>query len=726
MICKVVSLRIRLLEDLHSGSGLGSGSIDSTQARDRDGRPVLWWSHLKGVLRAVAEDLQARGSQGIDPIALFGWDSRTGTGPKTGRISVGSAYVDEDASLPRARWSLVWSSTARELNSRMPLEDTKRSDEYISVGCEFVARCELPDSDVAALRAVAEATSRLGAKRSRGALVSIAVDEHDYAGTIVPSDSPTSTLRLRLRARDPLCFPTTPAAGNIVDSQHFIPGSALLGAIVNAIMPAQAPEADPLVQGLLDARVIHVGNGYPLPLDFPADALSDLELMPAPLSHRQSKHSARDSAVPDWALPTSGSARYLDDGQDQLLRTGIDVSDGKRLADDAYVLRPSRKEAWRLYRSPLMQRMRIGAPDIGWQETKADAADLRNRQDLFTTEEIPERTEFVADIVFEDRTLASSFAQQLSARAGDLRLGRGGRLVEIVSAAWVDRKAHAPADSATDSLRMVLESDLILRGPRLGFVTQLDRPALARLLADAGLDVSMLDELTVDAVADTTAIGGFNASSGLPRAAQAGLRRGSAALVRGSAMKLESLRAALASRLAWGERTHEGFGRLRTFSDDWGGTLPQDVDGAARSSARQPRDDEAIADQARQMIESQQASVARLFSKLGKSNIYDFVSLAKSAPENFEIRFRAAWEHYAKRKDLGVAAEVALAELKSGAAPADKVAQATRRLYYAARWAIALGKYGRADNGESDGSNAAESAAATIETETDPEERSHG
>ena len=154
--------------------------------------------------------------------------------------------------------------------------------------------------------------------------------------------------------------------------------------------------------------------------------------------------------------------------------------------------------------------------------------------------------------------------------------------------------------------------------------------------------------------------------------------------------------------------------------------MPQDVDGAAHSSARQPHDDEAIADQARQMIEGQLTSVAVLFSKLGKSNIYDFVSLAKSAPENFKIRFTAAWEHYAKRKDLSVKAEVALAELNSGAAPADKVAQAKLLLYYASRWAIALGKYRRADHGDSDGTDAAETTAGTFETETDPEERLHG
>lgn len=703
MSTRVVNLRILLLEDLHTGSGLGQGSVDAGQARDRYGRPVIWWSHLKGVLRAAAEDLRSRGVSGIDPVGLFGWDSRVGTGPETGRVTVGSAYLDEQASLPRERWFLNWSSTAREVNSRMPLEDTKHTDEYIAAGCEFQARCELPASDLAAFQAVAAGTTRLGAKRSRGALVCIDLHEQESSTHALPVGEATRVLRMRLRARDPLCFPTTPSASNIVDSQPYMPGSALLGALVNAIKPTAMPESDPLLVGLLDSRAILVGNGYPLPADWSPARLSTLELLPAPISHRLTKRSAKSSLVPDWAPPVNGASKYLDTDQDQLGRDYVDPSGGKRLPDDAYILRYSRKEAWRLFRTPLMQRMRIGAPDVGWDEDTIDEEDLRNLQDLFTSEEIPEDTEFVADVLFEDKETADKFATRLSHRSGDLKLGRGGRPVEIVSAAWVGRNALAEFDCNASSLRIVLESDLILRGPRLGFVTQLDRAGLQQMLEDAGKPSELLKTLTVDARIDTTAIGGFNASSGLPRAVQLALRRGSSVLLKGEVANLQSLHAVMGSKPAWGERTHEGHGRLRIYSGDWAGQPTQNEAVGSRSVARKAHRDESIAAEMAQTVAQSGWSIADLFKKLSRSNVYDFATLAKSKNADFEKRFIQAWTHYADRKDFHVPGAAALNDMRwPKADDASLQSEARLRLYYAARWAIALGRDTGADAADSD------------------------
>lgn len=727
MTCVRVQLRIRLLEDMHTGSGLGRGSVDAAQARDRDGRPVIWWSHLKGVLRATAEALCERGDQAVDPAALFGWDSRSAGDLKSGVATVSSAYLDEQNSPTRERWFLRWSSTARAINSRQPLEDSKRTDEYIAAGCEFVSNCEVPEEYVATFAKVAEATARLGAKRSRGALVRIDCQRSDSAGRVIDQGSKTSCcLRLLLRARDPLAFPTTPVASNIVDSQHFIPGSALLGAVVKDILqPNEDPAKDPLVTKLLDDRTIHIGNGYPLPPHWPSDHLSTLELLPAPLSYRLPKGSAKTASVPAWAMPAASEIKYLDAKQDQLpLQQSAESSQSKRLADDAYVLRCGRQDAWRLYRAPLMQRMRIGAPDVGWQQSRSDRADLRNRQDLFTSEEIPERTEFVADIVFEDTADARTLAERLSERMGDLKLGRGGRPVEVVRAIWIDRAAHVCADDVNevvkDSLRIVLESDLILRGPNLGFVTQFDRPVLAALLQDAGLDADFVQSLSIESIADTTHISGFNASSGLPRAVQLGMRRGSTMRVTGSTEHLQQLHTALAGQKAWGERTHEGFGRLRSYGQDWTGAAAKETS-AVRARGRQPHAEEAFAAETYKLLTSRNALprwrfLVDLFAKLPKTAVYDFATLAKSNNKAFEKRFPAALLHYEKRT-VSTESKDALAALEWVEEHAEdatvKRAAVKSRLYYLARWAIALGKYRRAD-ADDDDVQAADDAKARV------------
>jgi CRISPR/Cas system CMR subunit Cmr4 (Cas7 group RAMP superfamily) len=48
---------VELQEDLHAGSGVGwLGLVDDRHARDASGRPVVWWSTFRGVLREAGED----------------------------------------------------------------------------------------------------------------------------------------------------------------------------------------------------------------------------------------------------------------------------------------------------------------------------------------------------------------------------------------------------------------------------------------------------------------------------------------------------------------------------------------------------------------------------------------------------------------------------------------------------------------------------------------------
>ncbi len=51
-------LTAELLSDTHPGSGSGGDGVDSLIARDRYGRPVIWASHVEGVLRDAARRLK--------------------------------------------------------------------------------------------------------------------------------------------------------------------------------------------------------------------------------------------------------------------------------------------------------------------------------------------------------------------------------------------------------------------------------------------------------------------------------------------------------------------------------------------------------------------------------------------------------------------------------------------------------------------------------------------
>ncbi|MGH7269526.1 MAG: RAMP superfamily CRISPR-associated protein, partial [Polyangiaceae bacterium] len=52
------TLSAELLSDAHLGSGSGGGGIDALVARDRHDRPVIWASHVEGVLRDAARRLR--------------------------------------------------------------------------------------------------------------------------------------------------------------------------------------------------------------------------------------------------------------------------------------------------------------------------------------------------------------------------------------------------------------------------------------------------------------------------------------------------------------------------------------------------------------------------------------------------------------------------------------------------------------------------------------------
>ena len=122
------TLTAEFLSDAHLGSGSGGGGIDALVARDRHDRPVIWASHLEGVLRDAARRL--RGDE--EASAFFGR-----AGGQQQRAVFTSLYAQDSPE------SHIWRSTARvAFDNRAPKDDTLRVIEYVPKGTKLVGEVE--------------------------------------------------------------------------------------------------------------------------------------------------------------------------------------------------------------------------------------------------------------------------------------------------------------------------------------------------------------------------------------------------------------------------------------------------------------------------------------------------------------------------------------------------------------------------------------------------------
>ncbi|MFT4099647.1 MAG: hypothetical protein QM674_01160 [Burkholderiaceae bacterium] len=505
------TLTAEFLSDAHLGSGSGGGGIDALIARDRHDRPVIWASHVEGVLRDAARRLRGDDEAG----KFFGR-----AGGEQQRAVFTSLYAKDSPE------SHIWRSTAREaFNNRAPKDDTLRVIEYVPKGSKLVGEVELPASQLETLKRLVQEVDALGGGRATGAgRVKFTLSE--VASTSWKSGTPTGRLVLLLKNRDPLCITATATPDNLIPSLAFAPGRTLLGAVAAWLIA----EGDRDTASLLTSGKVSVSDALPLP--HAPSKLDGVEVLPAPLSLQSEKPKGVAGEVPWWAQPISLTKRLDAWGEKEKL---------KRPEDDLFVFRESANAAWTTYRPARRVRLRNGRPD------PKQAA-----PSLFAIEQIVEETHFLAELRGwpEDlKTLAEKLGAVLEGRRW-LRVGRAGAPVEVAQLAWPD--AVTPAKT-NDKALLTLTSDLLVRDEHLRWRTALDAAALEDLLGeDVQLGKSMQDSVMVH---------GFNGTSRLWRMPAAAIRRGSVFEISGAGVAKLADRAAKNERL--GERTHEGFGRFR-------------------------------------------------------------------------------------------------------------------------------------------------------------------
>jgi hypothetical protein len=578
--CKITA---ELLADAHFGSGSGGSGIDALVARDRHNRPVIWASHVEGVLRDAARRLQ--GDQAA--AGFFGQ-----AGGQRQRAIFTSLYT---ADTPESH---IWRSAARQsFDNRAPKDDSLRAMEFVPKGTRFEGQVELPERDLSFLERLVKEVDALGSGRASGAgrlklsLENLPLPERTVA-------APTEHLRLLLRNIDPLCITATATPDNLIPSLAFVPGRALLGALASWLIE----DGKATIASLLTAGHISVSDALPVPQA--PENIASVEVLPVPLSLQSEKPKGSAGPVPWWAQPKAAVKR---------IDAWTTIEKLKRPEDDLFVYREHARADWIAFRPVLRVRLRNGRPDPRQPEPS-----------LFAVEEIAEDTYFVAELRGDLEgmsQLAQGLEPVLEGRRW-LRVGRSGAPVEVVDIAWmVDTpQARSMSDPAISekTFRLTLTSDLLVRDEFLRWRTSLDEEALQELLGTNNIHLKR-------SIQDWVMVHGFNGTSRLWRMPAAAIRRGSVFEVSGQGV------AALASRVVqgrWlGERTHEGFGRFRLDE-----ALPGVTNGmVANSKADSTEDviDEAIAAKTHNWFEDHKELARPASSTVRKPSLsqwYDLVT----------------------------------------------------------------------------------------------------
>jgi hypothetical protein len=209
-----VKVLAELLEDAHPGSGSGGGGVDALVSRDRRGQPVIWASHLEGVLRDAARRLRG------EEIAA---DFFGRAGGQQQRATFTSLYIPSTDSDPVSR---IWRSSARTaFDNRAPRNDTLRVMEYVAKDTRFEGQVQLLAGDLRLLRRLFQEVDALGRGRASGAgQVRFSLAEPTTSTRRIGNAS--SRLVFLMRNLDPLCITATATPDNLIPSLAFVPGRA--------------------------------------------------------------------------------------------------------------------------------------------------------------------------------------------------------------------------------------------------------------------------------------------------------------------------------------------------------------------------------------------------------------------------------------------------------------------------------------------------------------------
>jgi CRISPR/Cas system CSM-associated protein Csm3 (group 7 of RAMP superfamily) len=263
---KTVIIKFELLSWWHTGSGMGrGGDADSIVIRDPDGLPYLPGKTIKGLLRdavQLAADFN-HFEAGGQMETLFGPSPRSeneeasspetsGNHPPPGELHFESAYISKElaqwicASGEHRRAALYETIASTALESGVAKEKTLRVTE-VSPPMILKAIITGPDRDdwVKLLKHCAPLIHAIGAHRHRGlGRCQVSIEDSGAKAADTQKEEKTETITsallapsdnsvlLEITLLNDVIFSETGATLGGHDSLDYIPGSALLGAVV--------------------------------------------------------------------------------------------------------------------------------------------------------------------------------------------------------------------------------------------------------------------------------------------------------------------------------------------------------------------------------------------------------------------------------------------------------------------------------------------------------------
>ncbi|WP_028302062.1 RAMP superfamily CRISPR-associated protein [Oceanospirillum beijerinckii] len=571
-------LAITLLDDMHTGSGLGNHHVDSFQAKDKDNYPVISRQHLKGLLKVAADEwLKLKQAHPDQPdyslekeqIAHLLDDKE---GEKVGvQLTLNSAFFCREQAQTDSPF-IIWSSSARGKSAkdekadpfnRAPADDTLRSVEYVRAGSQFktsvtlFAPTDQAESYQALLTRLLSRIDRVGAKRNRGA-GGIQMDISAPTTTSLSASSQASTnnhspLTLHITNLDPLRLPATQSPGNVIPTATHISGSQLRGALANLARLAGLTAEDGLFSALVTTdhtKAYTISQAYPSP--------EGTRAIPWPHSLQQSKSQAQTEApkgLPWWFNSTDKKV------QDTLNSKVEDGEKFKRNKSASYLYQSNGH--WYHYEQSKSIQMR--------NKVRTDFLSKEDDSALFSEEVLPEGSHFSAEIRFQTQAQKAELLKLLSWAKENripLALGRGKApcLVTDITSQTLTTTTVSPAETFT----LVLASDWLVYNPD----TLQPYESLSGQTLNHALQLNLTDEQCQqidahsDTISETSLLSGFNFASNLPRRPLEIIAAGSVIKISADLDNdlLEKITSRLNQNQPAGEQTCQGLGQYWCYT----------------------------------------------------------------------------------------------------------------------------------------------------------------
>lgn len=556
-----IQCRLRMLEDFHIGTGVGSiGLYDEGQYKDK-GLASVPLSTFKGILRESGRQIRryhkAFGDGLAESYAVL-YDRIFRSHDDLHSLDIQISPEDE------APNNVIHYFTAVDPACGMAKAGSLRAQEFGAKSLSFKIKLSYYCADhetqeiIDFLKEALQNIKTIGGYRRRG-FGALEILDIDSRAMEIEGDKETtpngSKLRIVLKLLEDTLISAKAQSGNLMESNDYIPGSTILGMLRAKLMIQR------LEGSYLDDDSVKAEFFYPLPEG--ADAGEAHQVLPVFFNLRRKKEYGRASGdlkkLPVWALRNPHDSNLLK-GMicENTLKPPKENGKPSKGMYEGYIYSACSDDVdmagqakYYTVNKTIYQRNSI---DPRTQSTGDDGIFIENR--------IAKGTLFSGCISFKDDDACADFCRDFSpwlSGANNLNLGRGAKACHIVS---YEPESSDRQIQIEDSFSISFLSDVILFDDQLLPVRQFDEKILVSLLS---AEFSESDFSLKGRAERCGVISSFSGTTGLRKFRDIAIRKGSSYLFEiKSKDKKQKLAAELQDLEAQGIgiRKHEGFGAI--------------------------------------------------------------------------------------------------------------------------------------------------------------------